>query len=476
MVPIILPYDNEFFESARKALPEKAWRFFLARTAMALGYGGISAVAEVAHVSRGMISRGIQELKSGAEYILGDRNRKPGGGRKTAEEVHRRNMKAAAAENGQAIDETAIDLDRLVESVVSEGTYGDPMTTRLWQSITLKTITEEVKKRSGQRYSRTTIRKILHKLHYSQQKNQKYEQVGNRHDRRNDQFENIEAKKKDYMESGDPVISIDAKAKEKLGDFINGGREWRKKGNPRRVLDHDFAYLFDQIYPGGYELVPVELIDSPAIVTPYGVYCLNTNRAYISLGISADTSEFAVESIEKWWNVQGIKAFPESRRLLILADGGGSNRTRGNLFKIAVQQLADRIGLEIEVCHYPPGCSKYDPIEHRLWPHVTKAWTARPLKNLETVLGYVSQTRTAAGLTVECSIDSKVYLTEKKKAALLKDGKVPYGIINPAVMAADLCLKQAEFEDSDMRKWNYKIIPHAENCRWIDYRLPCALC
>ena len=166
MVSITLSYDNEFFAFARKALTEKGLRLFLARTAMALGYGGISAVAKAAHVSRSMISRGIQEVKSGVEYKLGDRNRKPGGGRKTAEEVHRRNMEAAAAENGQAIDETTVDLDSLVESIVSEGTYGDPMTTRLWRSITLKTITEEVNKRSGQQYSRTTIRRILHKLHY----------------------------------------------------------------------------------------------------------------------------------------------------------------------------------------------------------------------------------------------------------------------------------------------------------------------
>ena len=391
-------------------MPEKARRLHLGRVSLQLGYGGKTALAKITGYSRAMIARGETEVKNGEIYYVGDRNRKRGGGRPTIEVTHRREMEKLGL-TGAELDE-AIDICSVVKVIVEQVAYGNPMTNNQWINTTTKAISAEVYKKTGRKYSHNSIKRIVRKIGFSLQRNQKYDQVGKQHPKRNEQFEHIKEREDDYLRSGDPIISIDTKAKEKLGDFIRPGRECRMKGCPRRVLDHDFALRFDEIYPDGSDLVPAELLKQKAIVIPNGVYCINNNTAHVSVGISHDTSEFAADSIRNWWREKGKKQFRHAKRLLILADGGGSNRVRGWLWKIACQQLADDIGLEIEMCHYPPGCSKYDPIERRLWSQVTHAWAAKPLKNLEIIRGYISHTSTETGLSVTCEICSKVYMTE----------------------------------------------------------------
>jgi hypothetical protein len=372
----------------------------------------------------------------------------------------------------EPVPEDELDLQKLVKSIVEQYTYGDPVEGRIYCSLTISAIRDEIYKRTGQTYSNTTIRRIMKALKYVRLKNQKFNQVGDQHPKRDDQFRNINERIDEYQSQNEPVISIDTKAKEKIGNFMGKGGEWRKSGDPRRVLDHDFALRFSEIYPEGSALIPPEMMGMPAIAIPYGVYCLETKEAYVTVGISSDTSEFAVDSIVNWWNENGIHSYPNARKLLILADGGGSNRSRGNLFKIALQQLADITGLEIEICHYPPGCSKYDPIEHKLWPHVSRAWAGKPLTTLEAVLSYLSQTKTSTGLTVKCSLNSKLYLTEKKKVKALEEGYEVDGIINADILSNDLCVMSRNFDNKDMRRWNYTIKPHPEHLRWTNYRMP----
>ena len=211
------------------------------------------------------------------------------------------------------------------------------------------------------------------------------------------------------------------------------------------------------------------MMKNAAIVIPNGVYCLNNNTAHVTVGISHDTSEFAADSIRNWWNKRGKQEFPNASRLLILSDGGGSNRSRGYLWKIALQQLSDDLGLKIEMCHYPPGTSKYDPIERRLWSQVTRTWAAKPLKNLEIIKGYISATRTTTGLNVTCEINSKNYMTERQKKKTIDAGKEISGIINSEQIQEDIRIKYVG-DDEDLRKWNYIIKPHSEKRKWSDYR------
>ena len=204
-------------------------------------------------------------------------------------------------------------------------------------------------------------------------------------------------------------------------------------------------------------------------VITYGVYCLNTNKAYVSLGIDSDTSEFAVDSILNWWNEQGKIDFPNSKRLLILADGGGSNRSSGCLFKIALQQLSDKLGVEISVCHYPPGTSKYNLIEHRAWPHISHAWSAKPLKNLEVVCGYICSASTTKGFSVNCEINYKMYMTERERAEARKNNETVVGIYDRPEIREDVLIERYG-NNPDLQRWNYTIRPHEEAKRWENYK------
>lgn len=453
------------------SLSERGRRLYLGRLALEYGRGSVTVLSAVSGVSQKTISRGKKDIQNGATHYYGDRDRKPGAGRPTVERRHRDAMHKAYATSGIICEGYSLEeiesIYYVVSTIVDVSVYGDPMTDKKWINVTARIIRQEVLSITGQAYSKASIKQILRKMGYSPQKNQKYNQAGKEHPQRNDQFEHIEEMKKKYLANGCPVISIDSKAKEKVGDFINTGREYRKTKQPGRVLDHDFAFKFNQIYPDGTDLVPAVLMDKAAMVIPYGVYCLNTNSALVTLGISHETTEFAFDCIRDWWDKVGNEAFPNATGLLILADGGGGNRSRGWLFKIAIQQLSDYMGIPVEVCHYPPGCSKYDPIERRLWSQVSHSWAAKPLKDLETIKKYVSFTKTQTGLSVIAEINSKIYLTEKQKLENLKIGVPVEGILctDEIIDNINICF----YGSGDMRNWNYKCIPHEGGRRWNNY-------
>lgn len=451
---------------------EKQKRLYLGSYAICLGYGGISALSRAVGTSRGCIQRGVAEVKAGNVYHEGDRCRAQGAGRKTIEEKHRKLILSMNCFSNSQLEEV-LDIMRVIDKIVEKASYGDPMTNNAWINITIRSIDDEIYELIGVHYSHSSIKKIVRKLGYSLQKNQKYYQACVSHPKRDEQFQHIKARREDYLSTGDPIISIDTKAKEKLGDFIRAGLEYRKKKDPRRVLDHDFAFTYAQIYEGLDCPIPENMVDKRAFVIPYGIYCLNNNTGYVVLGIDHDTSEFAADAIKRWWNNQGKSQFPNAKRLLILADGGGSNRSRGWLWKIALQQLSDLLSIPIEMCHYPPGTSKFNPIERRLWSQVSHAWTAKPLKTLEIVRGYTLQTRTTTGLTVGCEINYNNYLTEseKKKASLSEKEFTEYqGIINNESYQNNVLITFLGNCDA-LLKWNYIIRPHEDAGRWTNYRI-----
>ena len=467
---IISKMIAEQIKNTAASLTEKGKRLYLAREAKCRGYGGVTAVSIAVGVSRKTICRGIRELENGEEHKAGDRDRRPGGGRPSIERVYRETiMKMNPELKGADLDE-ACDIYRVIRSAVEPSVYGDPMSDRKWVNATSKNIRDEVLKITGQLYSKASIKRILRRMGYSFQKNLKCKQVGTPHPMRDHQFRRIKSRVSRCMHEGWVVISIDTKAKEKVGDFINGGREYRPRQCPRRVLDHDFCFTFRKIYPNGSPLVPEDLMDAPAVVIPNGVYCLNNNTAHVTVGISHDTSEFAAGSILNWWNVSGKQQFPNAKGILVLADGGGSNRSRGWLFKAAIQQLSDTIGKIVEVCHYPPGCSKFNPIERRLWSQVTRAWTAKPLETLEKIQQYIGFTRTETGLRVTAEIDSKIYLTGAEKKT------IPPAICAGHIENIDELKKSIKISflgsNETIEKWNYRIVPHKEEKRWIHYKPP----
>ena len=473
MGPYIIFSEEEvvLMKQALEGLSERGRRLYLGQAAVQYGRGAVAALSSALNVSPKTITRGKKDVQNGETYTYGERDRAPGAGRPTVAQQHRKAVHKAFAESGIQCDgysmEEVEDVYHVITSIVEVSVYGDPMTDKKWINATAGIIRQEIMDITGQCYSKASIKAILRKMGYSLQKNQKYNQVGCRHPLRDRQFRRIEEIKNEYLEKGWPVVSIDSKAKEKVGDFINSGQEYRKRHCPRRVLDHDFAMKFSEIYPEGTSLVPPELMGKPAVVTPYGVYCLNCNRAHVTLGISHETSEFAAGCILNWWNKEGKALFPDAGGILILADGGGSNRSRGWLFKIAIQQLSDDIGIPIEICHYPPGCSKYDPIERRLWSQVSHAWAAKPLKNLEVISKYISFTSTTTGLTVTSEIDSKVYLTEREKANDRKLGKPIEGIDNTQSVIDDILIEF--YGEGEMKKWNYRCSPHEKDNRWTNY-------
>ena len=465
--------DNQFIELRRPILDgmcERQRRLYLGTLAAELPYGGITALSKSFGYSRGCIQRGLAEVKAGETYKFGERIRAVGGGRKKISEIHKKEIDCQKDISDDEKKRLA-DLPALIDSILQKSCYGDPMTTHRWINATVKSIAQEVEQLTRQKYSHTSIKKIIRSLGYSLQKNQKFYQVGTKHPKRHEQYDHIQKMINEFLQSGDPVISIDTKAKEKLGDFIRAGREYRKHKDPKRTLDHDFAFLFAYFYKNDPQF-SAELLKRKAIAIPYGVYCLNTNKAYVTLGVSSDTSEFAADSILNWWNAHGITDFRGKKRLLVLSDGGGSNRVNGTLFKIALQQLTDYIGLEIHVCHFPSGKSKWNPIEHRLWSYVSHSWTAKPLTNLDVMQGYISHTTTEKGLVVDCAISHTIYMTEKEKAKARKERKAVKGIDNSTELWKDVLIERWS-EDADLQKWNYVIRPHVEGKKWTNYQSIC---
>ncbi len=354
-------------------LNEQAARLYLASEALFLGRGGKQLIAKLAGVSRVRIDKGIVELASHEltkEDASPRRIRKSGGGRK----LHK---------------ESQVGLMEALEALVSPHTRGDPMKVLLWSSKSLRNITDELKTK-GYVISHVTVGDLLKSLGYSLQANKKTDE-GGKHPDRNDQFEFINNTALLFMTNGAPVISVDCKKKELIGNYKNAGTDWFVKGNAPEVKVYDF--------------IDKEL----GKAVPYGVYDIAKNEGWVSVGISKDTAEFAVNSIRTWWKEMGKEQYPLSKKLLVTADGGGSNSSRSRLWKKELQILATEIEMEIHVCHFPPGTSKWNKIEHRMFSYITKNWRAKPLESLEVIVSLIANTTTKKGLTVKAKVDKSNY-------------------------------------------------------------------
>ena len=357
-------------------LNEKQRRIFLASEAISYGYGGISKVSRISGVSIPTIRQGIKEIQTGQANENG-RVRKAGGGRKRVEEIYP-------------------EILEKIKEIVDGNTYGSPDKVLSWTTLSLHDIQKLLLDKYTIKVSYRTVGDLLEQLGYSKQANQKMLQVGTPNPNRNEQFEYINNKVKEFIEAGDPVISVDTKKKENIGNFKNNGQEYRKKGDPRRVLDHDFP------------------IPELGKVSPYGIYVINSNTGFVNLGTSHDTAEFAVESISRWWETIGKNTFPNSKRLMITCDCGGSNGCRLHLWKYQLAQFAKRTGLSIHVSHFPPGTSKWNKVEHKLFCYITKSWEGQPLVDVQTAVNLIGSTTTSTGLNVICKADYNDYPLPKK--------------------------------------------------------------
>ena len=388
------------FELLAGELNERTRRAVAAAEALAIGRGGISTVSRATGVSRQAIRQGIKELQEQPRTNEG-RIRRKGGGRKKTEEKEPSLLE---------------DLERLVEPV----TRGDPESPLRWTCKSVRKLAEELQ-RMGHHISYQVVSELLHDLGYSLQANRKTREGGD-HPDRDAQFEHINAEAKAFLASEEPVISVDAKKKELVGDFKNPGREWRPQGDPEQVRVYDFP------------------IPEQGRATPYGVYDQGRNAGWVNVGIDHDTAAFAVESIRRWWDAVGREQYPGAKRLLITADGGGSNGSRVRLWKWELQQFADETGLAITVCHLPPGTSKWNKIEHRLFAWISQNWRGKPLVSYAVILKLIAATTTKAGLTVQCQLDTNSYPSGRK----VSDEEM-----------ATLSIQPAAFHGN----WNYTILP-----------------
>jgi len=372
---------------------------FAAAEVRTAGWGGLAIVARITGLARSTINRGEDDLD--AEPLTKGRVRRVGGGRKAVSETDPRLVP---------------ELKRLVEPA----TLGDPMRPLIWVSKSMDKLAETLTA-MGHPISADTVRKELVKLGFSRQHNRKADE-GTRHPDRNAQFEHINAKVVAAQAAGQPVISVDTKKKELVGNFRNGGSDYRPKGDPQRVNVHDFA---DK---------------KLGKAVPYGVYDVAANAGFVSVGITSDTAEFAVEAIRCWFGRMGRKRYPKAQELTITADCGGSNGARVRLWKAQLQKLADETGLVLHVHHYPPGTSKWNRIEHRLFCHITQNWRGRPLTDRLAIVELIGATTTKAGLKVECALDTRTY--EK------------------GVKVSDAEMKMLNIEGDDFHpEWNYTIRP-----------------
>jgi transposase len=381
-------------------LNERTRRLFAANEAMAIGWGGISLVSRATGLARQVISAGIKELQEGQRAGEG-RIRRIGGGRKSTVSKDPRLRE---------------DLERLVEPV----TRGDPESPLRWTSKSVRKLAKELQ-HMGHQVSHELVSELLHGLGYSLQANRKTREGGT-HPDRDAQFAHLNAQAEAFLAAGEPVVSVDAKKKELVGDFKNAGREWRPQGEPEQVQVYDFP------------------IPGLGRATPYGVYDLGRNTGWVNVGIDHNTAAFAVESIRRWWNEVGRQQYPQAKRLLISADGGGSNGSRVRLWKWEVQQLVDETGLSITVCHLPPGTSKWNKIEHRLFAWISQNWRGKPLTSYAVILKLIAATTTEAGLTVQCQLDTNRYPAGRKLSA---------------EEMATLSIQPDSFHG----EWNYTILP-----------------
>jgi len=352
------------------ALDERARRLFLGAEALAAGRGGQSAVTRATGASPATIRRGLNELREPRGQLGGGRIRRPGGGRKRAVEL----------------DPT---LRPDLEALIEPGSRGDPGSPLRWTTKSVRRLAAELGL-GGHRVSYRIVGELLHELGYSLQANRKVLE-GTSHPDRNAQFEHLSTAVQLQLSLGEPVISVDTKKKELIGPFKNGGRELRPKGDPERVLMHDFV------------------IPELGRASPYGVYDVAANEAWVSVGVDHDTGAFAVESIRRWWATMGRPLYPDASRLLITADAGGSNGYRLRLWKLELQKLADETGLEITVHHFPPGTSKWSKIEHRLFSAISQSWRGKPLVSHEVIVKLIAATTTRTGLRVRSALDENRY-------------------------------------------------------------------
>ena len=389
------------YDAVSPFLDEKQRRLFIAAEALTYGEGGITKVSQTLGVSTTTVSKGIKELQN-PETIETERIRRPGGGRKRTVDI----------------DPT---LRSDLEKLVDPATRGEPDSPLKWTSKSVRKLAATLNE-MGHYTSEKMVCRLLHEMGYSLQANRKT-QEGSSHPDRNAQFEYINETVQMFQNEGQPVISVDTKKKENIGDFKNGGQEWQPKETPENVRVHDF--------------VDKEL----GKVSPYGVYDMAQNNAWVNVGTDYDTAAFAVESIRGWWYSMGRQTYPEAESLLITADGGGSNSSRSRLWKTELQQLSNETGLAITVCHFPPGTSKWNKIEHRLFSHITQNWRGKPLVSHETIVNLIANTTTSTGLTVQAQLDQNEY---------------PKGIKISDEELAQVNLKPETFHGD----WNYTVLPN----------------
>jgi hypothetical protein len=389
------------FNILKPYLNEKTRRLIAAAEAMTLGHGGITTVSNATGVSRRAITQGCKEIAD-STFLKQKSVRKEGGGRKRS-----------IFKQPELLEE----LNKLIEPF----TRGDPESPLRWTCKSVRKLSEELKKR-GFQASHNLVSELLKASGYSLQANQKTLE-GSSHPDRNEQFEHLYHKVKAFQASGQPVISVDTKKKELVGQFKNNGKELRPKKSPEKVNVHDF---------------PDKELGK---VAPYGVYDLTQNNGYVNVGTDADTSSFAVESIARWWNTMGKNSYPVAKKLLITADSGGSNGYRRKLWKAELQSFSNESGLSISISHFPPGTSKWNKIEHRLFSHISQNWRGKPLASHEVIVKLISSTKTNKGLTVHCELDHNKY---------------PKGIKVDDEILSDINLHKDDFHG----EWNYTISPN----------------
>jgi transposase len=398
----VVQWVRDKYQVLQGMLNERSRRLWAAAEARSLGRGGIAAVIAATGMSSATVHKGLRELDAraaGQMVLPPQRCRRPGGGRK------------------RAVDQQP-GLAQALERLVEPTTRGDPQSPLRWTCKSTRNLAEELG-RQGFQVGPRTVAQALKEQEFSLQANRKTRE-GASHPDRDAQFAYINEQVRRIQRRGQPVISVDTKKKELVGDFKNGGREWRPRGQPEEVRVHDFR---DPNVPKAI---------------PYGVYDLTRNEGWVSVGIDHDTARFAVASIRRWWQKMGRKRYPQARELLITADCGGSNSSRTRLWKVALQDLADVLGLRLTICHFPPGTSKWNKIEHRMFCHITQNWRARPLANYAVVVELIANTTTTTGLQIRAELDPKPYPTKE--------------LVTPEQLAA-VHLKPAAFHG----EWNYTI-------------------
>jgi len=392
------------FEMVLPMLSERQRRLYLASEAMSIGYGGIKKVSLSSGASITTIRTAIKELKDSKFLTEKDvtKSRKPGGGRKP-------------------VTNKFPELWEKIKQLLEPHVRGEPESSLLWTSKSTRKLEAELKK-DNIFVSHRAIGELLKANNFSLQANRKTHE-GKSHEDRDAQFKYINETVNAFQKDKQPVISVDAKKKELIGNFKNAGQEWQEKGNPIDVNAYDFESIAENK------------------ATPYGIYDVTKNKGWVNVGIDKDTAEFAVQSIRNWWYKMGIYYYPHASELLITADGGGSNGSRVKLWKKELQKLSTEMGMDITVCHFPPGTSKWNKIEHRLFSYISKNWRGRPLESLEVVVSLIKATGTEKGLEVDCELD---------------ENKYPTGITVTEEEIEAINIIRREFHG----EWNYTILPH----------------